>query len=49
MADYLVVVRAFGAFSIGDMIEGDEVERVLGGEHSECVVRVVDHVNSGEN
>ena len=41
VADYLVVVRAFGVFSVGDVIEGEGVEEVLGGEHSGCVVRVI--------
>lgn len=38
---YLVVVRSFGPYRIGDVVrDRDEVERVLASEHAGHVVRM---------
>lgn len=38
---YLVVVRSFGPYRIGDVVrDADEVERVLASEHASHVVRM---------
>jgi len=38
---YLVVVRPFGPYRIGDVVtEAESVERILESEHAEHVVRI---------
>lgn len=38
---YLVVVRPFGAYQIGDIVTDERsVDRILSSEHAEHVVRV---------
>ena len=38
---YLVVVRPFGSYRVGDLIrDADEAEGVLGSEHAGDVVRI---------
>lgn len=38
---YLVVVRPFGAYRIGDVVtDADAVQRILTSEHADHVVRI---------
>ena len=38
---YLVVVRPFGPYRIGDVVTDEQsIERILSSEHSEHVVRI---------
>ena len=38
---YLVVVRPFGSYRIGDVVSDEQsIERILSSEHSESVVRI---------
>ncbi len=39
---YLVVVRPFGSYRIGDIVSDEKtIQEVLASEHAECVVRIV--------
>lgn len=38
---YLVVVRAFGAYRVGDIVtDAQTIEKILASEHAEHVVRI---------
>ena len=38
---YLIVVRPFGSYRIGDVVtDGKTIEQILGSEHGDHVVRI---------
>ena len=39
---YLIVVRQFGSYRVGDLITDEQaIEKILGSEHSTHVVRIL--------
>jgi hypothetical protein len=48
MNTHLVVVRAFGGLSRGDVVtDAVQITEILNSEHARCVVRVVTPANKG--